>query len=495
MKDAILSFSKGTSCSVFGLRAQHLADGLKSPVNAALQRDLTKVVRVLAEGRAPVFMAPFVAGASLAALDKTKHGVFDVRPIAAGQIIRRIVAKCMCATQKDLAASFFRGENANSGQFGVACPAGAERIIHRTRLEVTRVLVAGASSPSRAGAEATSSQARETKECGDPRGAHAHEHKEQFSYSRYPDFVILKVDLKNAFNNVSRKAILDLVVRHFPEIARWVYWCYGRPGGQDPILWFKEWVLESKEGVQQGDPLGPLLFSMVIQELITAITKQCKLALNLWYLDDGVLAGSATEVHKAFLLIQQMGPDLGLELNVGKTELVTFFDGTPDPFPKTRLDDDGAVVEQGVKRLRRNFDLLGSPIGDPEYCATFVSAFTDKAVRHTLDPLSSLDEPPGGAHAAAALRLVLPRGTLAQERADHLLPGRHRQVRPSGAKGLLAWRGHRLPGGRVGSDLPAVWLRPRAQGCHVPFLGRVSGVDSQRGGRGRVGRLASRGLG
>ena len=132
---------------------------------------------------------------------------------------------------------------------------------------------------------------------------------------------------------------------------------------------------------------------MVIQELITAITKQCKLALNLWYLDDGVLAGSATEVHKAFLLIQQMGPDLGLELNVGKTELVTFFDGTPDPFPKTRLDDDGAVVEQGVKRLRRNFDLLGSPIGDPEYCATFVSAFTDKAVRHTLDPLSSLDDP------------------------------------------------------------------------------------------------------
>ena len=36
---------------------------------------------------------------------------------------------------------------------------------------------------------------------------------------------------------------------------------------------------------------------MVIQELITAIATECKLALNLWYLDDGVLAGSAAQVH------------------------------------------------------------------------------------------------------------------------------------------------------------------------------------------------------
>ena len=63
---------KGTSCSVFGLRAPPLVDALKSPVCAAVLRDLTKVVRVLADGSAPVFLAPFIAGASLAALDKTK---------------------------------------------------------------------------------------------------------------------------------------------------------------------------------------------------------------------------------------------------------------------------------------------------------------------------------------------------------------------------------------------------------------------------------------
>ena len=33
----------------------------------------------------------------------------------------------------------------------------------------------------------------------------------------------------------------------------------------------------SQEGVQQGDPLGPLLFAMVVQSFV----------LNEWYLDDG----------------------------------------------------------------------------------------------------------------------------------------------------------------------------------------------------------------
>ena len=36
MEEAILSFNKGTSCGTMGLRAQHLADALKSAHRAAL---------------------------------------------------------------------------------------------------------------------------------------------------------------------------------------------------------------------------------------------------------------------------------------------------------------------------------------------------------------------------------------------------------------------------------------------------------------------------
>ncbi len=111
---------------------------------------------------------------------KEKRGVFDVRPIAAGQIVRRITAKCLCAIVKDKAAVFFRGDQPSSGQFGVACPGGAERVIHRVLHEVDvrtgHVRVASPSASAGTGGERVRDE-REHKEC-DP------EH----------DFVIFKID-------------------------------------------------------------------------------------------------------------------------------------------------------------------------------------------------------------------------------------------------------------------------------------------------------------
>ena len=56
------------------------------------------------------------------------------------------------------------------------------------------------------------------------------------------------------------------------------------------------WVIcHHKSGVQQGDPLGPLFFSLVLWKITMAIDADddCSLALlfNAWFLDDGVLAG------------------------------------------------------------------------------------------------------------------------------------------------------------------------------------------------------------
>ena len=82
-----------------------------------------------------------------------------------------------------------------------------------------------------------------------------------------------------------------------------------------------------------------------------------------------------------------------MELNLSKNELVTFFEDTPDPFPRDVKDADGVIISRGVDRFFRNFELLGSPIGDADFCSSFVKSFTKKAVVHTLGPLSSLDDP------------------------------------------------------------------------------------------------------
>ena len=66
------------------------------------------------------------------------------------------------------------------------------------------------------------------------------------------------MDLKNAFNLVSRQAFLDA------DLLPWVFWCYG----VHPFLWYP---LSSESGVQQGDPLGPLIFALVLHKVISAI--------------------------------------------------------------------------------------------------------------------------------------------------------------------------------------------------------------------------------
>ena len=86
-------------------------------------------------------------------------------------------------------------------QLGVACPAGAEKLVH-----------------------------------GLWRGISEHWEDD--------DFIACKVDLRNAFNEVSRQALLEECATHFPELFRWVFWCYG----QHPTLWHPMGTLGSEQG-------------------------------------------------------------------------------------------------------------------------------------------------------------------------------------------------------------------------------------------------------
>nr|GFB46026.1 hypothetical protein [Tanacetum cinerariifolium] len=47
---------------------------------------------------------------------------------------------------------------------------------------------------------------------------------------------------------------------------------------------------------EQGDPLGPLLFALILNPLLHKIKDSCKLLLHAWYLDDGTVIGDSEEV-------------------------------------------------------------------------------------------------------------------------------------------------------------------------------------------------------
>ncbi|KAL5477544.1 hypothetical protein EMCRGX_G024355 [Ephydatia muelleri] len=172
------------------------------------------------------------------------------------------------------------------------------------------------------------------------------------------DFVVLKVDLKNAFNMVSRQAVLNECGKHFPELLPWASWRYS----QHPFLWHPLGCLTSEQGVQQGDPLGPLLFSLVLNILVSDISSRgdCSLNYHAWYLDDGALAGPGSSVYNILAMLQELGPPLGLHVNIHKCEV--FSHSSLDLFP--------AAIK---KSHTPNLDILGSPIGDAEFCHHYIA--------------------------------------------------------------------------------------------------------------------------
>ena len=156
--------------------------------------------------------------------------------------------------------------------------------------------------------------------------------------------------MANAFNGVSRQAFLNLCVNSFDELTVWACFCYG----QHSKLWHQLGQLVSAASVQQGDPLGPLLFLLVLHLLVLKIAAdpECQdLLLNVWYLDDGCVAGSRKSLLRVLEILHSEGALLGLQLNLRKCET----------FSKADLSDFSIMK---VCSCLLNLELLGTPIGD-----------------------------------------------------------------------------------------------------------------------------------
>lgn len=79
----------------------------------------------------------------------------------------------------------------------------------------------------------------------------------------------------------------------------------------------------SQVGAQQGDPCGPLAFSLSIQPIIEGMASE----LNLWYLDDGTLCGEPEVVLSDLRKLINECKLIGLNVNPSKCEL--FFCSKP----------------------------------------------------------------------------------------------------------------------------------------------------------------------
>ena len=151
--------------------------------------------------------------------------------------------------------------------------------------------------------------------CGVPLGCEAAAHATRlYLHNMSPGHLLLKLDFKNAFNTLRRDKMLESVKEYAPELFTLVHSAYELPS----LLFCGDHIVESGERVQQGDPLGPLLFCFAIQPLVFKFWSE----FSVFYLDDGTIGGCVEDVINDIPLVEEEAGRAGLQLNRRKTELI-----------------------------------------------------------------------------------------------------------------------------------------------------------------------------
>ena len=308
---SLKTFPKDTGAGPSGLSVELLKQACDTGLRG-LMPTLCTTLELLVRGKVPYEAAPVLAGARLIALKKEPTGY---RPIAVGESLRRWAWKIVLAKIRPKIPNLLKP----GGQLGVAVPSGVEAVYAIVRDYAKR-----------------------------NRGANK---------------AILTIDFENAFNCVSRAVFLRELASTLPELLPLASWCYERPTS----LFFEDTTIPSREGAQQGDPAGPLLFSLGIKSLLEGL-KKMGLDGSLWFLDDGVLMGGVDELAKAYDYLVQKASSLGLKVKEAKCVFVPL---------RVGLEPKGGL-EKVKQESEGNFTILKLPVGSGSYCKEYLLQYVTK---------------------------------------------------------------------------------------------------------------------
>ena len=290
-----------------------------------------------------------------------------VRPIAVGEVLFRLMNRAVSA---ELGAKI--GKNMQPLQWGVGVSGGAEIVSHAVQIAHDTIL-----------ADLTAHKQRVREEQDD-------EGNDEPS-STYDPLVIWSTDIINAFNELRRSATFEALLESEDgrALARLFRWSYGVSA--DLFLSDGTRACVSATGMRQGDPLGPLFFSLgYFNSVLKLVVKRF---------------GDVTFLATYFICRRSQGPkilkylgdcmaEVGLKLSLGDTGKVQCLDPSPAAGLGRRREG-YAVVNDGIK-------VLGGPVafgltngcGSDDFRATFLTKELESCTKvvnilHELRPRSA----------------------------------------------------------------------------------------------------------
>ena len=297
-----------------------------------LRNVLARLAKWLSNDSPPWAAYRALMAGHLIALDKNP----GIRPIGIGEVLRRLLAKCVLSVAKGEAQ-----EACGIDQLCGGLQAGIEGAVHVM-------------------------------------------HSIWDAHKMEEDWGFLLIDARNAFNEINRTVMLWVVRHEWPSGARFCFNCYQHHAllvNRGAIG--KTVMIPSQEGVTQGDPLAMICFGIGILPLIRQLKSEFPAAKQQWYADDGSIAGTFATIQAVFEQLQQLGPNYGYFPESSKSILIV----SPQNVEQAKAEFANLQfqVETGAR-------YLGSFIGETTERDGWISSKVDTWV-HSISKLA------GAAHA------------------------------------------------------------------------------------------------
>jgi len=177
------------------------------------------------------------------------------------------------------------------------------------------------------------------------------------------DTFIVLMDLKNAFNSADRFATTRAIYQHCPKAYR--FWKFGYNTASMLIMGYGDEThyLSSSQGLRQGDPCGPLYFSVLIRTLLPELLVDTEAELMSAYLDDIWLATknrNVLDVLKA--AFPAKNSPTGLVLHEDKTRVLSLNELAEGKIGCEMLGSFIGSLELRRKFLNTKIDALNLPL-------------------------------------------------------------------------------------------------------------------------------------